>query len=139
MSLSSISSVSGSGDAAWQSPLQQAAEDLGALGKALQSGSLSGAQSAFVALQKDLTPAGSSATGAGAASPLAPLGQALQSGNLSAAQTAFAALQKGSKGHHHHHHGGASASPPPVSPSTSSTGATSVAGSPVGSVLNASA
>jgi hypothetical protein len=97
--------------------------DFSQLADALNSGDLSGAQSAFSALQQ-LQPGrfgaasssgttgtnGQNATGASnpISTDIATLSKALQSGDLSAAQTAFQKLQQdmsaAHQGHHHHHH-----------------------------------
>jgi hypothetical protein len=91
--------------------------DFSALASALNAGDLSGAQSAFSALQS-LQPgrfgnssSAGGATSANSASPIntdiAALSKALQSGDLTGAQTAFKKVQQdmGSvqRGHHHHH------------------------------------
>lgn len=118
MSISSIGSAS-SVSAAGVSPFQQRRQDFQQLQQALANGDLSGAQSAFSALQQLFQAAGAgaatatgtgtspaavaatatsgSSTGSATASPLASdwtaLGQALSSGNLQGAQSAFAQLQ----------------------------------------------
>jgi ribosomal protein S20 len=97
------------------------------LAKALKSGDLSSAQTAFATLQSDLqkiggtqqasqsTTAATTATTTNSSSTLQndmnALASALQSGNLSDAQKAFATLQTDAQnqvqqgqGHHHHHH-----------------------------------
>ena len=119
MSVSAISSSSGLTSTAWQNQIGQVQSDFQALGKALQSGSLTAAQQAYATLQQDL-PASQSSSSATSSNPLSAVGQALQSGNLTAAQQAFAAL----KGHHHghHHHGGGSAVSAPASTPTATTG-----------------
>jgi len=107
--------------------------DFSALASALNAGDLSGAQSAFSALQS-LQPGrfGSSsapggATSANGASPIstdiAALSKALQSGDLTGAQAAFKKVQQdmgsAQRGHHHHHkHDSGQSS----SPSASTTG-----------------
>ena len=75
--------------------------DLSAIGSALQSNDLTGAQKAFAALQQDLgnadsqnTTMTSSATSATAGTGLTSLGNALQSNDLSGAQNAFATLMQ---------------------------------------------
>ena len=92
------------------SAFKQRRQDFEALAQALGSGDLSGAQSAFAALQQDLKNVGQSQSGqqAGASgqdkfqTALQALSQALSSGDLSAAQSAFASLQQ-ARGHHHRH------------------------------------
>jgi hypothetical protein len=117
MSISSISS----------NPLrQQLQQDFQSLAGALQSGSLSGAQSAFSSLIQ-LLPNSSSAvnsqtqttatssvssssngTSSTITNDLSALGQAIQSGNLTGAQNDFTKLTQDMQsiggGHHHHHH-----------------------------------
>ena len=129
MSISGISSDPTVSQNYASSPFQQVRKDFVALGKALGSGSLSDAQSAFATLQSDLQAAGQALGGqqAGVTSQLstdlAAVGTALNSGpgSLSDAQKAFATLQSDLKAagqalggqqmqkthhHHHHHHGG---------------------------------
>jgi outer membrane protein assembly factor BamD (BamD/ComL family) len=98
------------------SQIQQFQQDFQQLGQDLESGNLSGAQSDFVTLQKDLTPSSSTSTStAQSSSPIAQafsqLSQDLQAGNLPAAQQDFSTLQQdlqsqASSMHHHHHHSG---------------------------------
>lgn len=83
--------------AAWQ----QRQQNFQALSKALQSGDLSGAQTAFASL----TQAAASGANSNPSSPLAQLGKALQSGDLGAAQTAFSQMRSA----HHRTQGSASA------------------------------
>jgi DNA-binding FadR family transcriptional regulator len=113
------------------SPAQQVQQDYAQLASALQSGSLTDAQTAFAALQQALQTQGgtnTSSPASGSSNSTDPilndfnsLGQALQSGNLSQAQSAFAqlqndvqsaqqnptsqALQNAVQGQHHHHGG----------------------------------
>ena len=92
------------------SAFKQRRQDFEALAQALSSGNLSGAQSAFSALQQDSKNVGQAQsgqqTGAGGQdrfqTALQALGQALSSGDLAAAQKAFASLQQ-AHGHHHRH------------------------------------
>jgi hypothetical protein len=128
-----------------QSPWKQEAKDFKALRSALKSGDLSGAQTAFAALQQDAantSQTASSTSGSTSASgqpdPLTSafqaLQSALQSGNLSGAQSAFASIQEDlqnsgstqSAHHHHHHHGADAASGSSQGPGTESTSASSV-------------
>lgn len=84
------------------SPAQQVQQDYAQLASALQSGDVTGAQTAYTALQQALgaqtgnSTSPTTATGA-TTDPILndfnSLGQALQSGNLSQAQSAFAQLQ----------------------------------------------
>jgi hypothetical protein len=104
----------------WQSNRQKGQQDFQALATALNSNDLSGAQTAFAALQKDVpglssngNPQGTQAanTNNPLTSDFQNLSQALSSGDLSSAQSAFAKLQQDLQtavgGHrHHHHHGG---------------------------------
>lgn len=110
---------------------QQGQQDFKSLADALQSGDLSGAQSAFAALLQlfpnSSSPANnqtqSAATSSAASSSngtnsitndLGALGQAIQSGDLAGAQNDFSKLMQDIKliggGHHHHHHHKTSAS-----------------------------
>jgi outer membrane protein assembly factor BamD (BamD/ComL family) len=99
-----------------QNSMQQFQKEFQQLGRDLQSGNLSAAQSDFVTLQQ-LGPQSSSTAAAQSSSPIAQafnqLAQDLQSGNISGAQQDFANIQQAfqnqasqSRGHHHHHHGG---------------------------------
>jgi len=97
------------------------------LGKDLQSGNLSAAQSDFATLQKlvpqlDSTSSSSSQTTNPITQAFAQLAKDLQSGNLSAAQQDFSTIQQDFQnqaaqsqtqappGHHHHHGGGGESS-----------------------------
>jgi hypothetical protein len=116
----SVSSISGIDTSAAQAALKQRMEDFKALGQALQSGDLKGAQSAFQALENDIQQsqaAMQSSSAAGQNNPIAQdmntIQQALQSGNLDAAKQAFQDLQQrlaAHHGHHHHHHAAAATS-----------------------------
>src|ERR1700724_3424153 len=89
-----------------QSLFRQIRQDFSQLAKALQSGDLSGAQSAFASLQQGLQSQGlitqttattPSTTNSGTdtiSSDFNALGSALSSGNLTLAQSAFSQLQK---------------------------------------------
>ncbi len=104
-------------------------QDLLNLGKALQSGNLSDAQSAFASFTQNLP--GTSSTGPFSSSgtlgaDVKSLQSALQSGNVSGAQQAFSKLTTNMKGMHqahgaHHRHGGGM--PPAIT--TSSTNSSS--------------
>ncbi len=129
---------------AQETPAQQAQQDYTQLANALQAGSLTGAQSAFAALQQLVQPQGGSNSGT-STDPITndfnALGQALSSGNLTHAQSAFAQLesvvqvasqngtqaQNGTQvhGHHHHHHHGGGGSPSLTSSTQSSASSTS--------------
>jgi hypothetical protein len=129
--MTSISGVSSSNEnlQTWQAMVQQRKQDVSQLASALQGGNLSGAQSAFSALQSlnsqgqnstvnsVSTSSNTSTSGNTISTDFASLGQALQSGNISSAQSAFAQLQAAMQAqqssghhHHHHHHGGAGSS-----------------------------
>lgn len=111
-------------------PAQQVQQDYAQLASDLQNGNLSGAQTAFTALEQALqtqTSSSSTSTSASSSSSNDPisndfnaLGQALSSGNLSQAQSAFSQLQgaiqaaqqsasaqgsDGRRAERHHHHG----------------------------------
>jgi len=119
-------------------------QDFNALGKALQSGDLAGAQQAFSNLQQ-AQQANQPSTNSPTTNPASPiskdftaLGQALSSGDLKDAQAAFAQLKSDLKAgqgaqatqqsaqavkghHHHHHHDTAETDPLPPSASTGTT------------------
>jgi outer membrane protein assembly factor BamD (BamD/ComL family) len=118
MSVSGISSSTLYSAQSAQSSFQQAQQLFQQLGKDLQSGNLSAAQSDFTSLQ-NLLPQTTSTTAAQSSNPItqafAQLGKDLQSGNLSAAQQDFTTIQQDSQSQaaqtettpsHHHHHGG---------------------------------
>jgi hypothetical protein len=88
------SSDSGAAQGAFRTDFQQ-------LRQALQSGDLSGAQTAFNNLEQ-LIPAGDQNGPVGTA--LAKVGQALQAGNLTAAQQGFIPILKGAEKVFHEHH-----------------------------------
>jgi len=113
-----MSSISGiSSTHAYQNNVNQIAQDFQAIGTALQSGSLAGAQGALNTFQQYLQANSTTSS----TQPFGKNGQAnndyqnlvtaLQSGNLTGAQQAYSSLQTdlkaAGKGHHHHH--GASA------------------------------
>jgi len=125
MSVSGISSISLYDPQSTQNNFQQLFQQLG---KDLQSGNLSAAQSDFASLQQ-LVPQSSSTSSSESDNPITQafnqLAQDLQSGNLSAAQQDFTTLKQdlqnqttqnqatqnqtqAVEGHHHHHGGGAS-------------------------------
>lgn len=140
--MSAISSLSPSTNTyatSSQNGLAQFIQDFNAIGSALQSGDVSGAQSALTTFQQSLP-------GSSTASANQPFGKnsqantdyqnltsALQSGHLSGAQQAFASLQKDlqgagktGKGHgHHHHHGSGTASATSSTSTATTTPATS--------------
>lgn len=80
-----------------QNKLQQFQREFQQLGKDLQSGNLSAAQTDFATLQQ-MAPQGTSSTSSTSSNPLQQafqhLGQDLQSGNLSSAQQAYTTLQQ---------------------------------------------
>lgn len=103
-----------------QNTAQQLRQEFQQLGKDLQSGNLSAAQSDFTTLENLTSQSSSASSSSQSSNPLQQafnqLGQDLQSGNLSAAQQDFANIQQAiqsqaqqagqSNGHHHHHGGG---------------------------------
>jgi len=97
MSISALSSNLVNDLSQQQNPFREIRQDFKQLASALQSGSLSNAQSAYSNIQQVLEASeGASGSSAGASplqSDFAALGQALQSGDLSQAQSAFAQLQ----------------------------------------------
>jgi outer membrane protein assembly factor BamD (BamD/ComL family) len=123
MSVSGISSSSLYDTQTVQNNFQKAQQEFQQLGKDLQSGNLSAAQSDFTTLQNLLPQSTAATTASQSGNPIAQafaqLGKDLQSGNLSAAQSDFATIQQdfknqasqgtqASSGHHHHHGGGSS-------------------------------
>ncbi len=120
MSVSGISSASLYNPQSVQNNFQQFQQTFQQLGKDLQSGNLSAAQSDFATLQQ-LQPQ-SNANASSASESNNPTAQAfsqlatdLQSGNLSAAQQDYTTIQQAfqskstqnqATGAHHHHHGG---------------------------------
>ena len=107
--------------------LQQRRQEFQALGQALQSGDLQGAQKALAALTPNASPSTQSTSSTQSSSNnFSQLVQALQSGDLAGAQQAFAAIS--SHGHHHHHQA-----------STPSTASTPAATGTVGSNINVAA
>lgn len=123
-----------------QNGFAQFIQDFNAVGSALQSGDVSGAQSALATFSQDL-PANSTTSSthpfgknSQADTDYQNLTTALQSGNLSAAQQAFASLQKdlqragtSGKAHHHHHHGSDDSQTTPSATTTASTSSSSSA------------
>jgi outer membrane protein assembly factor BamD (BamD/ComL family) len=115
MSVSGISSTSFYNTQSVQNTVQQFQQAFEQLGKDLQSGNLSAAQSDFATLQQ-LQPQTNSTSSSQSNNPIAQafsqLSQDLQSGNLSAAQQDYAAIQQAMKSQeatgHHHHHGSSS-------------------------------
>ncbi len=104
MSISALSSnlISDLAPQHWQNPFQEIKQDFQQLASALQSGNLSGAQSAYSNIQQLLqgsqgsSTSNTSSTSTGSntlQNDFAALGQALQSGDLSTAQSAFAQLK----------------------------------------------
>lgn len=116
MSVSGISSnLFGFNNPTVENKAQQIQQEFQQLGKDLQSGNLSAAQSDFTTLQQ-LAPQSNTSSSTQSTNPLAQafnqLGQDLQAGNLSAAQQDFANIQQDIQnqagrvqghGHHHHH------------------------------------
>jgi hypothetical protein len=98
-----------------QSQHQQIVQEFQQLGKDLQSGNLSAAQSDFATLQQDVSQT-AAASSTQSANPIAQafsqLGQDLKSGNLASAQQDYSNIirdfQKAQTQHHHHAAGGQS-------------------------------
>jgi hypothetical protein len=114
--LSSVSSTSDPYRSTSQTDFGQTIQDFNALGSALQSGSLSTAQSALSSFQNDLQSNSQTSTSkpfgsnSKANADYQSLASALQTGNVSAAQQAFTNLQTDLKSAHKtHHHRGSSA------------------------------
>jgi len=151
--MSSLSALTSSSSV---NPFQQIRQDFQALGTALQSGNLSGAQSAMSGLQQaqqslplppssivSLQGANSSTGSSAVASGMATLASDLQFGNLSAAQSVYQQIQSqmqsaqgaGHHGGHGGHHGGGIGALLGASSSSSSSSGTS-SGSVLDSLLN---
>ncbi|MGC2112015.1 MAG: hypothetical protein WA655_21025 [Candidatus Korobacteraceae bacterium] len=101
-----------------QNKMQQFQREFQQLGKDLQSGNLSAAQSDFATLQQ-YAPQTNATSSSQSSSPIAQafnqLASDLQSGNVSAAQQDFSTIQQdfqshASQGHHHHGGGGGESS-----------------------------
>jgi outer membrane protein assembly factor BamD (BamD/ComL family) len=98
-----------------QNNMKQVQQEFQQLGKDLNSGNLSAAQSDFATLQQ-LMPQNNSTSSAQSNSPIAKafsqLSQDLQAGNLSGAQQDYSTIQQDFQNQaaqmhgHHHHHGG---------------------------------
>lgn len=106
MSISTLSSNPVSSMSGYQDPFKQIKQDFDQLAKALQSGDLSAAQSAFSKLQQlqQNGPGQGASNSSGfdaIQSDFSTLGQDLQSGDLSQAQTDFAKLQSDLKSLNH--------------------------------------
>jgi len=136
-SISSVSSATNPYQVSNQNGFDQTIQDFKAIGSALQSGSLSTAQSALATFQQAVQ--GNSQTPSNqpfgknsqANADYQSLTSALKSGDLTGAQKAFASLQtdlksaqSAHKGHHHHHNSSATSS---TTPSTTPSTTTSVA------------
>ncbi len=94
MSISALSSnlVTDLSQPQWQNPFKEIRQDFQQLASALQSGDLSGAQTAYSSIQQLLqanTNSSSSSSPNTLQSDFAALGQALSSGSLTQAQSAF--------------------------------------------------
>ncbi len=105
MSITGVSSNTPS----FQPNLQQNAvwQNFQQLTKALQSGDLSGAQTAYATLVQNLpsqNPNGSNTSTNPFQQAIATIGPDLQKGDLSGAQQALKTLQSQMKEMHHHHH-----------------------------------
>jgi len=95
----------------WQAKAQQVKSEFQQLGKDIQAGNISQAQSDFSTLSQNLP--GSVQSNSSLSQSFSALGSALQSGNVSTAQQDYATLQQaiqqssqGQQQHHHHHHTG---------------------------------
>lgn len=133
-----------------QGPSNNGAASFKALATALKNGDLSGAQTAFAALQKNRPQSPASAQGTDGTTPVEQgfnsLQTALQKGDLASAQQAFSSIQQdfqkmgGARGHHHHHGGGDATSAAPAA--TAEPSATTPAVDPTatsGTILNTTA
>ncbi len=106
MSISALSSVPLSNTSGYQDPFKEIQQDFNQLAKALQSGDLSAAQSAFSNLQQlqQNGPGQGVSNSSGfdtIQNDFSTLGQDLQSGNLSQAKSAFEKLQSDLKSLNH--------------------------------------
>jgi len=143
--ITSITSAAVQGiQSAQTNPYRQRKQDFEALAQALGSGDLAGAQTAFAALQQDLSgilQSGGAQQVAGTSQDVlqndfGAIGQALAKGDVSGAQSAFAKLLQDAQnvaqgaGHHHHHRAGGAV------PATDATGA---AAASTGSGINTTA
>jgi hypothetical protein len=142
MSIDSISSNNAAYTTATNNnnlPGGQLGQDFQSLAKALSSGDLTSAKTAFASIQTDIqngpggsasasTSSSSSSGSSSSSNPMQALAAALKSGNLQDAQQAFAALQQGGKGHHHHHKGSGTASSGSTGSSTDGSGSSSANG-----------
>jgi hypothetical protein len=132
-----------------QGPTNNGAASIKALATALKNGDLSGAQTAFAALQKNRPQPPAAAQGADGTNAVEQdfntLQTALQKGDLASAQQAFSSIQQdsqkmgGAHGHHHHHGGGGatSATPATTTDTTDTTAVDPTATS--GTILNTTA
>ena len=118
MSISGISSSSSLSLSAqnWQAKAQQVKSEFQQLGKDIQAGNISQAQSDFSTLSQNLP--GSVQGNSSLSQTFSALGSALQSGNVSTAQQDYATLQQaiqqagqGQQLQHHHHHAMGNSSP----------------------------
>jgi hypothetical protein len=150
--LKSTQAVGGTSQSSGVQPASQLSSDFASMISSIQSGSISGAQTALSALQQDQAALGTSSTTGISTAPagtiksalgqdMASLIQAVQSGNLSGAQQELTQLQSDAStlggGHHHHHHHAAPVGRTTTA-STASTGNTSApaSASAYASVMN---
>ena len=133
---SSYVAPSDSGVAQARSAVQQQSQNFKALSSAIQSGDLSGAQSAFATLLQQIQSAsqahgGTSLFGQNSAigKDFQAIGSALQSGDVSGAQSAMASFKQDLKAARHHHHAQGVDSSTASSATTSGTGTASSSGS----------
>jgi hypothetical protein len=119
------------------------AQDWKAIQSALGQGNMSGAQTAFNSLERDLanSPTGSPAPNSPVGQALIQLQTAIQNADVSGAQSSFSALRTAVRGMHHHQHtsGGYTSNSSTSSSGGSGISLTSVAlpaHGPVGSTLN---
>jgi len=146
--ISSVSSTAYSVQTPNQNAFVQFFHDFNAIGKALQSGSLSTSQSALSTFQQDLPASTNQPFGdnSQANTDYLRLTSDVQTGNLSDAQKAFASLQNDLQGaglaktHKAHHHDFSSTTPPTTpADGTATTSAVDGGGENDGSVLNSTA
>jgi hypothetical protein len=106
MSISSITSNLAASRLGFQSNVQAARKDFGALSSDLQSNNLAAAQQDFAAMLQDspqLQAQLQNGQGTPSAAALGSLSTSLQSGDLAGAQAAMTSLKQAMHHHHHHH------------------------------------
>jgi len=148
MSVSAIGSSQGVDQTEMTKRMAQGKKDFEALQKALDSGDLDAAKSAFATMKKNrpsgpppgAPPGGGSSDGQGKGGPdsdFASLESALSSGDISAAKKAFETIKTNMKNHHHGSSGDSSSSD--LSSSVSAVASRSASTDLVGSLFDTTA